>query len=601
MNAGRAVRTGVVLAVAVSTLAVARSAQAVPAMAAACSSGAHSLSEYRDHVYPETGNGGYRSIHTDVTMVYDAVRDQFLRGNHVQLTERATRCLTDFSLDFERRSPFANGPDMTVNSVAVNGRPAKFTFVQPTYPGDPNGQNDPDPRAHQASQHAVVGGPHDNPLPPACSPELPPNAAPYALDGSPCPANKLVITPAVHIASGATFTVTVAYTGRPGLHEDGDGTTEGWFRSNQPVGDGGFVTTEPVGTEDWMPLNDHPSAKPTYDFYDTVTAGRTAVANGILVSEQHNAPSAQFPAGSTSWHWHMAFPVAGYLVENSVGRFDLTERTAPNGIHYYEVQASSLSAAQKRSNQAVMDHQQNITQFQSQFNGTYPFTSAGVLIGRPSASFEEEMEGMITFAGGTIDLDTLNHENMHQWWGDSVSEANYNLTFFKEGLATFGEYLFQARMAADAAGGLSTPAGVAAFNASLVHQFDDSYLNRADLWPQAPSNPTPNTLFSGSFTYTRPGIAYIALRQILGPTRFAQALQAIQRQYRGATITEPELEAAFHHWLGNQTRACSLRLDQFFSQWFDTGYPTASGATKPTLTGPGLAGSGFYTNGRSCS
>jgi len=100
---------------------------------------------------------------------------------------------------------------------------------------------------------------------------------------------------------------------------------------------------------------------------------------------------------------------------------------------------------------------------------------------------------------------------------------------------------------------------------------------------------------------TRPGIAYIALRQILGPTRFAQALQAIQRQYRGATITEPELEAGFHHWMGNQTRACSLRLDQFFRQWFDTGYPTTSGATKPTLTGPGLAGSGFYTNGRSCS
>ena len=26
-----------------------------------------------------------------------------------------------------------------------------------------------------------------------------------------------------------------------------------------PPGDGGFVTTEPVGTEDWMPLNDHPT------------------------------------------------------------------------------------------------------------------------------------------------------------------------------------------------------------------------------------------------------------------------------------------------------------------------------------------------------
>jgi aminopeptidase N len=44
-----------------------------------------------------------------------------------------------------------------------------------------------------------------------------------------------------------------------------------------------------------------------------------------------------------------------------------------------------------------------------------------------------------------IDTDTLYHENMHQWWGDHVTEADYHLTFFKEGLATLGEFLFQAR------------------------------------------------------------------------------------------------------------------------------------------------------------
>ena len=44
-------------------------------------------------------------------------------------------------------------------------------------------------------------------------------------------------------------------TGRPGVHNDGDGTTEGWFRAP----DGGFVTTEPVASEDWMPLNDYPT------------------------------------------------------------------------------------------------------------------------------------------------------------------------------------------------------------------------------------------------------------------------------------------------------------------------------------------------------
>jgi hypothetical protein len=168
-----------------------------------------------------------------------------------------------------------DGPDMTVDSVVVNGRPASYKFVQPTYPGDPKGQDDPDPRAHQASQVNPVGGPQNNPLPPACTPAVTGDDV-NAQNGDPCPANKLVITPFRRIPNHAVFKVTVSYSGRPGVHTDGDGSTEGWFRNDVPPGDGGFVTTEPVGTEDWMPLNDHPTAKPTYDFYDTVNAGKTA-------------------------------------------------------------------------------------------------------------------------------------------------------------------------------------------------------------------------------------------------------------------------------------------------------------------------------------
>jgi hypothetical protein len=577
---------------------------AAPANAAAhagreCGPGAHTLSDYGDHVYPETGNGGYRSLHTTVHMVYDAVSNRFLSGNHVVLTDVASRCLTSFSLDFERRSPFPGGPAMAVDSVRVAGRPATFRFVQPTYPGDPKGQRDPDPRAHEASQNATVGGPKGNPLPPACSPEVGPQAAADSLDGTQCPKNKLVITPAHPLRKGSRFTVTVAYTGRPGVHEDGDGTTEGWFRSNKPAGDGGFVTTEPVGTEDWMPLNDHPSGKPTYNFYDTVTAGRTVLANGILRSERHNAPNSKFPDGSTTWRWHMASPVPSYLVENSVGYYNLTERTAPNGVHFYEAQASSLSAARRKANRAIMNKQHDITAFQSQFNGAYPFASAGVVVGRPSASFEEEMEGMITFAGGRIDLDTLNHENMHQWWGDNVTESNYDMTFYKEGFATLGEFLFVARNAASAAGGLYTRAGVTAFNRSLVKQFNDLYANRK-LWSGAPSDPTPATLFDGASTYARPGITYLALRQILGSTRFTQAMVWIQRRYGRRTIDEDQLEAAFARYLPTRSESCGRRLETFFRQWFDTSYPTSSGATRPTLTGPGLHGAGFYGHDGRC-
>lgn len=94
-------------------------------------------------MYPETGNGGYQSVHTNVNMVYDAGTNTFLPGNNVALTDKATQCLTSFSLDFERTNSDPEGLDMSVSSVTVNGRPARFAFEQPTYPGGPNGPGDP--------------------------------------------------------------------------------------------------------------------------------------------------------------------------------------------------------------------------------------------------------------------------------------------------------------------------------------------------------------------------------------------------------------------------------------------------------------------------
>ena len=588
----------------VSALALAGAGLAGPTWAAAagqggaCSAGAHTLSPPGAHVYPETGNGGYTSVHTAVHLVYDGATNRFLPGNHVVLTDRATQCLTSFSLDFERTSANrADGPDMTVRSVTVNGHTAAFRFVQPTYPGDPNGQGDPNPLAHEASQNNPVGGPANNPLPPACSPELPDtDAAANSLNGTQCPANKLVITPKTPIRDGSAFTVKVSYTGKPGVHNDGDGTTEGWFRSS----DGGFVTTEPVGSEDWMPLNDHPTAKPTYDFYDTVAAGLTAVANGVLKSVTRHGPDARFSGGSATFHWHSRAPIASYLVENSVGHYTLTSRVGSDGIRYYQAQDASISAAQQQKNLAIMNQQQDITDFESQFNGRFPFTSNGIIVGTPDASFEEEMQTMITFASGEIDLGTLYHENMHQWWGNNVTEGGYNLTFFKEGMATLGEYLLAAREAETKAGGPGTAAGKKAFTGSLIAQFNKTYARAGSFWTAAPSNPTPFGLFSNAPTYERPGAAYIALWQILGTARFTKALHQIQRHYGGGHITEAQLEAGFRHWLPNKSAACENRLSRFFTQWFDTAYPSGGGANKPAITGPGLAGAGFYDSNGGC-
>lgn len=564
------------LAVAVGLIAL--PAVVVPATTSAaaphCHAGARTLSAPGSRVYPEMGNGGYRSVHTDVHMVYDSGRNRFLRGNHVVLHDRATQCLTDFSVDFERHSAVNKtaGPDMRIRSVQVDGKTAAWHFARPGV------------RSHRASQYAGA----------ACTPELPEGTKDLdSRNGTLCPANKLVITPTTPIPDGARFVVRIAYTGRPGVHNDGDASTEGWFRAP----DGGFVTTEPVGTEDWMPLNNHPSAKPTYDFYDTIDAGRTAVCNGILKGSTNHKPSKKFPNGSTTWHWHAAMPIASYLVENSVGDYVIKKRTADNGLHYYNVQDRSIDPARKAANDQFIGMQQDITEYEALFNGPFPFRSNGVIVGTPSASFEEEMQTMITFEGGTTNPLTLYHENMHQWWGDNVSEHSFAMTFFKEGMATLSEDLFTARTAETAAGGPSSATGQAAFEQSLRQTFNNDYGSGGSFWTQAPSNPTAGSLFSSSATYTRPADAYIALRQVLGRARFVHVLRRIQTSYGGKSISEPQLEQAFRRGLPNRSAGCERRLSTFFRQWFDTAYKAGGGANRPQITGPGLDGPNFYGHG----
>ena len=105
---------------------------AVPAAAeVACAPGAHTLSKFGDRVYPEMGNGGYTSVHTDVYMIYDAATNLFLPGNHVDLTDEATQCLTDFSLDFERSSAGPHRRPEHDRGLGHRERPAGDVRVRP--------------------------------------------------------------------------------------------------------------------------------------------------------------------------------------------------------------------------------------------------------------------------------------------------------------------------------------------------------------------------------------------------------------------------------------------------------------------------------------
>ena len=72
-----------------------------------CTSGSHSIAPFGDVVYPQGGNGGYKSVHTDTNLNprRRAVEPVPRLGRTSTRPSQATQCLTDFSFDFETKAP----------------------------------------------------------------------------------------------------------------------------------------------------------------------------------------------------------------------------------------------------------------------------------------------------------------------------------------------------------------------------------------------------------------------------------------------------------------------------------------------------------------
>ncbi len=226
-----------------------------------------------------------------------------------------------------------------------------------------------------------------------------------AQNGEQCPANKLVITPSQTRSRPAPASrCTVSYTGRPGVHTDGDGSTEGWFR-NDPARRR-RLRHHRAGRHRGLDAAQRPSRAPSRPTTSTTrsTPGGRRSRTACCCPPCHNAARRAFPGGSTTWHWHSARPgrqLPGREQRRQL-RPDLARRERRHPATTRR-RPARIDAAQKQANLAIMDQQQDITDFQSQFNGPFPFTSDGVLVGIPDAGFEEEMQTMITFraAGST--------------------------------------------------------------------------------------------------------------------------------------------------------------------------------------------------------
>ncbi|MEE9417274.1 MAG: M1 family metallopeptidase, partial [Acidimicrobiales bacterium] len=282
----------------------------------------------------------------------------------------------------------------------------------------------------------------------------------------------------------------------------------GWL--DGPVGS--YVVSEPTGTPTWFPVNDHPIDKATYTFVVTVPDGWEAVANGQLVDEEVVDTGVTFT-------WEAKEPLAPYLATIAVGQFEFTSEEGPNGV----VIRHAFPPAQVADATFDFGRTAEMIDVFNKLFGPYPFEAYGALVVDDVFNFalEDQTFSVFTkqFVTGDRALEWIYaHELAHQWFGDSVSVADWSDIWLNEGFATYAEQLW-----------------------SEFDSGSDTNLAMDQMWQSSvglgpPGSPGADRLFATE-VYDRGALALHALRLTVGDDPFFEILSAWTDEYAYSNAT----------------------------------------------------------------
>ncbi len=328
---------------------------------------------------------------------------------------------------------------------------------------------------------------------------------------------KLVITLDRALDADTDFTVEVRYRGAPHPIRSPWGEV-GW----EELADGVIVAGQPSGAASWFPCNDHPSDKATYRITVACEAGYTVVSNGPLVSRVNRS-------GRTIWTFEMRQPMATYLATVQIGRYRSQQLGAPVGA---APQTLFYPPAIERD--VMIDFgrvPEMMALFCEQF-GPYPFESYSVVVTPDELEIPLEAQGLAVFGRNHIDgahgTDRLiAHELAHQWFGNSLTLAQWRDIWLHEGFACYSEWLW-----AEASGGKTADQSAAWYRAEVNAQPKDIVIG----------DPGPRAMFDDR-VYKRGALALHAVRRALGDAVFFPSLQAYVAECRfGLVSTEDFVE-----------------------------------------------------------
>ncbi|MDH6122498.1 aminopeptidase N [Kitasatospora sp. GAS204A] len=377
---------------------------------------------------------------------------------------------------------------------------------------------------------------------------------------------KLRVKPARALASGAAFTVEVHYSGNPKPVRSQWGGL-GW----EELTDGALVASQPVGAPSWFPCNDRPADKAAYQISVTTPSPYTVVTGGRLLTRTTKA-------SSTTWVYEQAAPTSSYLVGIAISAFEkvLLVDAEPGAVP----QTGYVPARLVPRFAGDFGRQPQMMRLFEELYGPYPFGEYAVVVADEELDVPVEAQGLSSF--GTNHVDGVRgserlvaHELAHQWFGNSVTIADWRHIWLNEGLAKYSEWLW-----AERSGGRDAQAHAADAHRQLSALPQD--LRIAD--------PGRKQMFDDRL-YERGGLTVHALRCALGDEAFFRMLRDWATGRRHGVVTTADFMAHAQRYA-----AVGGSLVELFDAWLFDGalpelpVPAAPAAVVASVTPlPGVA------------
>lgn len=306
-----------------------------------------------------------------------------------------------------------------------------------------------------------------------------------------------------------------------------------------------FSENWPNRAREWLPMIDHPYDKATSEFIVTAPARYQVVANGLLQS------TTDLGDGRRVTHWKQSVPIASWLNAIGVEQFAVHYAGRVDGI-----ELSSWVPHQDRDLATVYFEgpARKALAFYGEHVGPYAYeklanvAAAGIRGGTEHASAIFYGEDGVRNEPATS---LVAHEIAHQWFGNAVTERDWDDVWLSEGFATYFTHLFieHTQGRDDLAAGLQR-------DRNTVFAFERDNPGLAIVH----DNLSDMSKVLNRLVYQKAGWVLHMLRQQIGIEAFWSGIRDYYRTFRDRNASSADFERVME-------TASAQDLTWFFRQW----------------------------------